>query len=60
MSYKNPFSIRVSERIETDERFLDLFSVEPLSYLEENYKNTIFWTTTAIYTFECSKLFSSL
>lgn len=45
MSYKNPFSIRVSERIETDERFLDLFSVEPLSYLEENYKNDTLWGT---------------
>ena len=45
MSYKNPFSIRVSERIETDERFLDLFSVEPLSYLEDNYKNDTLWGT---------------
>jgi len=45
MSYKNPFSIRVSERIETDERFLDLFSVEPLTYLEENYKNDSLWGT---------------
>ena len=45
MSYKNPFAIRASERIETDERFLDLFSVEPLSYLEDNYKNNNLWGT---------------
>lgn len=25
MNYKNPFAIRASERIETDERFLELF-----------------------------------
>lgn len=45
MNYKNPFAIRASERIETDERFLELFSVEPLSYLENNYANDSLWGT---------------
>ena len=45
MNYKNPFAIRASERIETDERFLELFSVEPLSYLEDNYANDSLWGT---------------
>lgn len=45
MNYKNPFAIRASERIETDERFLELFSVEPLSYLEGNYANDSLWGT---------------
>ena len=45
MNYKNPFAIRASERIETDERFLELFSVEPLSYLEENYEKDSLWRT---------------
>ena len=45
MNYKNPFAIRASERIETDERFLELFSVEPLSYLEDNHVNDSLWGT---------------
>lgn len=45
MNYKNPFAIRASERIETDERFLELFSVEPLSYLEHNNANDSLWGT---------------
>lgn len=45
MNYKNPFAIRASERIETDERFLELFSVEPLSYLEENHAKDSLWGT---------------
>lgn len=45
MNYKNPFAIRASERIETDERFLELFSVEPLSYFEDNYANDSLWGT---------------
>lgn len=45
MNYKNPFAIRASERIETDERFLELFSVEPLTYLEDNYANDSLWGT---------------
>ena len=45
MNYKNPFAIRASERIETDERFLELFSVEPLSYLENNDANDSLWGT---------------
>lgn len=45
MNYKNPFAIRASERIESDERFLELFSVEPLSYLEDNYVNDLLWGT---------------
>ena len=45
MNYKNPFAIRASERIETDERFLELFSVEPLSYLEDNNANDSLWGT---------------
>lgn len=45
MNYKNPFAIRASERIETDERFLELFSVEPLSYLEENNAKDSLWGT---------------
>lgn len=45
MNYKNPFAIRASERIETDERFLELFSVEPLSYLEDNHLNDSLWGT---------------
>lgn len=45
MNYKNPFAIRASERIETDERFLELFSVEPLSCLEDNYANDSLWGT---------------
>lgn len=45
MNYKNPFTIRASERIETDERFLELFSVEPLSYLENNHSNDLLWGT---------------
>ena len=45
MNYKNPFAIRASERIETDERFLELFSVEPLSYLEDNHANDSLWGT---------------
>lgn len=45
MNYKNPFAIRASERIETDERFLELFSVEPLIYLEDNNANDSLWGT---------------
>ena len=45
MNYKNPFAIRASERIETDERFLELFSVEPLSYLEDNHAKDSLWGT---------------
>lgn len=45
MNYKNPFAIRASERIETDERFLELFSVEPLSYFEDNYAKDSLWGT---------------
>ena len=45
MNYKNPFAIRASERIETDERFLELFSVEPLSYLEYNHAKDSLWGT---------------
>ena len=47
--YKNPFAFRASERIESDEMFLELFSSEPLSYLEEhNAKNTLWGTLTYI------------
>lgn len=45
MNYKNPFAIRASERIETEERFLELFSSEPLIYLENNYANDELWGT---------------
>lgn len=41
--YKNPFAIRASEKIETDEMFLELFSSEPLSYLEEKYDKGTLW-----------------
>lgn len=41
--YKNPFAIRASERIETDEMFLELFSAEPLSHLEEENKQGKLW-----------------
>lgn len=41
--YKNPFAIRASERIETDEMFLELFSSEPLSYLEEKNNQGTLW-----------------
>ena len=41
--YKNPFAIRASERIETDEMFLELFSAEPLSHLEEKNKQGKLW-----------------
>ena len=41
--YKNPFAIRASERIETDEMFLELFSAEPLSHLEEINKQGKLW-----------------
>lgn len=43
--YKNPFAIRASERIETDEMFLELFSSEPLSHLEYQYNNGKLWNT---------------
>lgn len=41
--YKNPFAIRASERIETDEMFLELFSSEPLSYLEAKNNEGVLW-----------------
>lgn len=41
--YKNPFAIRASERVETDEMFLELFSPEPLSYLEEKNSQGKLW-----------------
>ena len=41
--YKNPFAIRASERIETDEMFLELFSSEPLAHLEEKYEQGKLW-----------------
>ncbi len=47
--YKNPFAFRASERIESDEMFLELFSSEPLSYLEtQNDKNSLWGTLTYI------------
>lgn len=44
-TFKNPFSIRASERIETDDTFLQLFSSEPLAYLEEKLVNNQLWGT---------------
>lgn len=44
-TFKNPFSIRASERIETDDTFLQLFSSEPLAYLEEKLANNQLWGT---------------
>lgn len=41
--YKNPFAIRASERIETDEMFLELFSSEPLTHLEEKFEQNKLW-----------------
>ena len=41
--YKNPFAIRASERIETDEMFLELFSSEPLTHLEEKNEQGRLW-----------------
>lgn len=41
--YKNPFAIRASERIETDEMFLELFSSEPLSYFEDQNNKGLLW-----------------
>lgn len=41
--YKNPFAIRASERIETDEMFLELFSSEPLTHLEEKHEQGKLW-----------------
>lgn len=41
--YKNPFAIRASERIETDEMFLELFSSEPLTLLEEKHEQGKLW-----------------
>lgn len=41
--YKNPFAIRASERIETDEMFLELFSSEPLTHLEEKNEQSRLW-----------------
>lgn len=41
--YKNPFAIRASERIETDEMFLELFSSEPLTYLDEKNDQGKLW-----------------
>ena len=41
--YKNPFAIRASERIETDEMFLELFSSEPLTHLEEKNEQGKLW-----------------
>lgn len=50
MNYKNPFAIRASERIETDEMFLELFASEPLSYLEEqNNKGQLWGRVTNIF-----------
>ena len=47
--YKNPFAFRASERIESDEMFLELFSSEPLSHLEtQNDKNVLWGTMTYI------------
>ncbi len=43
--YKNPFAFRASERIESDEMFLELFSSEPLSYLEDHNANNTLWGT---------------
>ena len=44
-TFKNPFSIRASERIETDDTFLQLFSSEPLAYLEEKLASNQLWGT---------------
>ena len=41
--YKNPFAIRASERIETDEMILELFSSEPLTHLEEKFEQDKLW-----------------
>ena len=41
--YKNPFAIRASERIETDEMFLELFSSEPLTHFEEKNEQGKLW-----------------
>jgi len=41
--YKNPFAIRASERIETDEMFLELFSSEPLTHFEEKNEQSRLW-----------------
>ena len=41
--YKNPFAIRASERIETDEMFLELFSSEPLTHFEEKNEQGRLW-----------------
>ena len=41
--YKNPFAIRASERIETDEMFLELFSSEPLTHLDEKNDQGKLW-----------------
>lgn len=41
--YKNPFAIRASERIETDEMFLELFSSEPLTHFEEKFEQDKLW-----------------
>jgi len=41
--YRNPFAIRASERIETDEMFLELFSSEPLVHLEEKNDQGKLW-----------------
>jgi hypothetical protein len=47
--YKNPFAFRASERIESDEMFLELFSSEPLTHLEtQNDKNVLWGTMTYI------------
>lgn len=43
--YKNPFAFRASERIESDEMFLELFSSEPLSHLETQNDKDVLWGT---------------
>lgn len=41
--YRNPFAIRASEKIESDETFIQLFSSEPLSFLLKKAENDKLW-----------------
>lgn len=41
--YRNPFTLRASEKIAEDDVFLRLFSPEALKQLEDEHKNSDLW-----------------
>ena len=46
MSYINPYLIRASETVESDDVFLRLLSAEPLSVLQDKHTSGALWGKT--------------